>query len=225
MKIEDVLHELATTSEVKGSLGKWFREKWVDISRKNKDGSHPPCGASAGKKSRKGGQRAYPKCRKAAVAAKMSKKEKTEYEKYQEFEKEIESKKEEAKDNLALYAALFQASEGLKQAIGKEEILMEDIKNFESDDAFLSRSAMIVANIMEQEGDSFSELMEYFEEGLEYFYSRYYYYYNPDFDRTEVIGELPEGPYYGNNDVRGPDADGGWYTSAAAPAKGPGHRE
>lgn len=76
MKIEDVLHELATTSEVKGSLGKWFREKWVDISRKNKDGSHPPCGASAGKKSRKGGQRAYPKCRKAAVAAKMSKKEK-----------------------------------------------------------------------------------------------------------------------------------------------------
>ena len=51
MKIEDVLHELATTSEVKGSLGKWFREKWVDISRKNKDGSHPPCGASAGKKS------------------------------------------------------------------------------------------------------------------------------------------------------------------------------
>ena len=63
-------------NEVKGSLGKWFREKWVDISRKNKDGSHPPCGASAGKKSRKGGQRAYPKCRKASVAAKMSKKDK-----------------------------------------------------------------------------------------------------------------------------------------------------
>ena len=76
MKIEDVLHELATTSEVKGSLGKWFREKWVDISRKNKDGSHPPCGASAGKKSRKGGQRAYPKCRKKSVAASMSKKDK-----------------------------------------------------------------------------------------------------------------------------------------------------
>ena len=62
--------------KTKGSLGKWFREKWVDISRTNKDGSHPPCGASAGKKSRKGGQRAYPKCRKKSVADRMSNKEK-----------------------------------------------------------------------------------------------------------------------------------------------------
>ena len=62
--------------KTKGSLGKWCREKWVDISRTNKDGSHPPCGASAGKKSRKGGQRAYPKCRKKSVADRMTKKEK-----------------------------------------------------------------------------------------------------------------------------------------------------
>jgi len=63
-------------TKVKGSLGKWFREKWVDISRKDKSGKHPSCGASAGSKSRKGGQRAYPKCRKASVAAGMSKKDK-----------------------------------------------------------------------------------------------------------------------------------------------------
>ena len=63
-------------NEVKGELGKWFREKWVDISRKDKSGKHPPCGASADSKSRKGGQRAYPKCRKKSVAAGMSKKEK-----------------------------------------------------------------------------------------------------------------------------------------------------
>ena len=75
MKLSEVLYQL-DENKTKGSLGKWFREKWVDISRKNKDGSHPPCGASAGKKSRKGGQRAYPKCRKASVAAKMSKKDK-----------------------------------------------------------------------------------------------------------------------------------------------------
>ena len=76
-KIKKLRKELKMDeNKTKGSLGKWFREKWVDISRKNKDGSHPPCGASAGKKSRKGGQRAYPKCRKASVAAKMSKKDK-----------------------------------------------------------------------------------------------------------------------------------------------------
>ena len=48
--------------EVRGGLGKWFREKWVDVSRKTKSGKHPKCGASAGKKSRAGGKRAYPKC-------------------------------------------------------------------------------------------------------------------------------------------------------------------
>ena len=41
-----------------GGLRKWFKEKWVDISRKTKSGGHPACGASAGKKERKGGKRA-----------------------------------------------------------------------------------------------------------------------------------------------------------------------
>ena len=25
-----------------GGLDRWFKEKWVDISKTNKDGSHPP---------------------------------------------------------------------------------------------------------------------------------------------------------------------------------------
>lgn len=54
-------------------LGKWLDEKWVDISRKDKSGKHPPCGASAKKGTRKKGQKkAYPKCRPAGKAAKMS---------------------------------------------------------------------------------------------------------------------------------------------------------
>lgn len=40
-------------------LNRWFKEKWVDISRKDKDGKHPPCGRSKAKLSGKG----YPKCR------------------------------------------------------------------------------------------------------------------------------------------------------------------
>jgi hypothetical protein len=56
--------------EFNENLDTWFKEKWVDISKTNKDGSHPPCGR---KDADKGG---YPKCRKVRVAAKMSKKEK-----------------------------------------------------------------------------------------------------------------------------------------------------
>ena len=40
-------------------LRRWFKEKWVDVSRKDKDGKHPPCGRSNAKTDSKG----YPKCR------------------------------------------------------------------------------------------------------------------------------------------------------------------
>jgi len=41
------------------NLNRWFKEKWVDVSRKDKDGKHPPCGRGKAKKGSKG----YPKCR------------------------------------------------------------------------------------------------------------------------------------------------------------------
>ena len=44
---------------IRKNLNRWFKEKWVDVSRKKKDGSHPPCGRSKASKSSKG----YPKCR------------------------------------------------------------------------------------------------------------------------------------------------------------------
>lgn len=59
-----------------GGLSGWFRQNWIDISRKKKSGGHPPCGASAGSKTRKGGKRAYPKCVPASKAASMSSKQK-----------------------------------------------------------------------------------------------------------------------------------------------------
>ena len=62
--------------EVDENLRNWVKQKWVDISRKRKDGSHPPCGASAGSGSRAGGKRAYPKCVPASKARSMSKKDK-----------------------------------------------------------------------------------------------------------------------------------------------------
>ena len=82
MKLNDILVEL--TEDIldekykpKGELGKWLKQKWVDISRKDKKtGKHPPCGASAGKKERKGGKRAYPKCVPAGRAYRMSSKQK-----------------------------------------------------------------------------------------------------------------------------------------------------
>jgi hypothetical protein len=58
-------------------LRKWFKERWVDISRKKKSGGHPECGASADKGVRaKDSSRKYPKCVPASKAKSMSKKQK-----------------------------------------------------------------------------------------------------------------------------------------------------
>ena len=51
----------------KGGLTKWFKEKWVDISRPKKGGGYMPCGR------KKASSKKYPKCVPAAKAASMSK--------------------------------------------------------------------------------------------------------------------------------------------------------
>jgi len=57
------------TEEYQGGLRKWFKQKWVNIGKKDKSGKHPECGTSGDKKG-------YAKCVPAAKAASMSKKEK-----------------------------------------------------------------------------------------------------------------------------------------------------
>jgi hypothetical protein len=55
----DVSTSKKKSKTIKKNLNRWFKEKWVDVSRKDKDGKHPPCGRNKAKKSSKG----YPKCR------------------------------------------------------------------------------------------------------------------------------------------------------------------
>ncbi len=82
-QLKDFLMELKTKfsgsydillcdSVINEDLRNWFKQKWVDVSRKvgNK---HPPCGASSGSKKRgESGKRAYPKCVPQRVAKTMS---------------------------------------------------------------------------------------------------------------------------------------------------------
>ena len=53
-----------------GGLTKWFKEKWVDISRPKKSGGYMPCGRKTSKKGK------YPKCVPASKAARMTKAQK-----------------------------------------------------------------------------------------------------------------------------------------------------
>ena len=54
---------------VNEDLRNWFKQKWVNIGKKDKSGKHPECGTS-------GKKRGYAKCVPASKARSMSKKEK-----------------------------------------------------------------------------------------------------------------------------------------------------
>ena len=53
----------------KNGLDKWFKQKWVEIGSKRKDGSYAPCGRSKLAADQK---RKYQKCVPAAKAARMT---------------------------------------------------------------------------------------------------------------------------------------------------------
>ena len=54
----------------KNGLDKWFKQKWVDIGSKKKDGSFAKCGRS---KQKADAKRKYPKCVPLAKAPRMTK--------------------------------------------------------------------------------------------------------------------------------------------------------
>ena len=54
----------------KNGLDKWFKQKWVDIGSKKKDGSFAKCGRS---KQKADSKRKYPKCVPLAKATRMTK--------------------------------------------------------------------------------------------------------------------------------------------------------
>jgi|GEM_PF-702912 len=56
-----------SVAKYSGGLRKWFKERWVDISRPKKGGGYKPCGRG------QAGSKKYPKCVPAAKAARMTK--------------------------------------------------------------------------------------------------------------------------------------------------------
>ena len=83
-----------SNSEKKGmteDLGRWFKEKWVDVSKKV-DGKHPPCG----RKDADG--KSYPKCRPSKKVSKETPKVVSSYDKDEKEKMTQQKRRAEKKD-------------------------------------------------------------------------------------------------------------------------------
>jgi len=80
---------------LKEDLGRWFKEKWVDVSKKV-DGKYPPCGRgdADGEKGRKG----YPKCRPSKKVSKDTPKIASSYDKKEKKAMTTQKRRAEKKD-------------------------------------------------------------------------------------------------------------------------------
>ena len=147
----------------------------------------------------------------------LSKKEKEEFDQYEEFGKIIEKKKEELAPQVMLYGATLEAFTALAQAIGKspDDITLSDVKNFKTKDEMLSRVGEAVVGFVEQ-GQDFGSIYAEVEEIYDYYYGQVNYYYNPEFSPRDIVGDDVNNPreqFYGNNDVKGPDSEHGTHVA------------
>ncbi len=153
--------------------------------------------------------------------ARLSKREKAEYNKYLEYKAVVEKKVAELSSTVKLYEATYQAVEALEKAIGKSPITLDDVKKFRSRDRTLMAAASLVEQYM-GEGSSFEEFRDDIKEYYEYVFNQLNYGYNVEFDPRPIIGDNPNDlneRFYGNNDVRGPHAEHGTHVAGIIGAK------
>ena len=151
----------------------------------------------------------------------LSKKEKALYAKYKEYEEVIEKKRSELEQNVGVYAGLADALSKLDAEIDKEEVTVEDLEAVESDDPMVGYAVQIAKSVL-AEGQSFERLVDEMQGASSYFSSQYDYHYNVDFDPRPLVNDNLQDPYdrdYGNNDVRGPDAEHGTHVAGLIAAE------
>jgi hypothetical protein len=86
-----VLKDYINDETLDEDLGRWFKEKWVDVSKKVK-GKHPPCG----RKDADG--KSYPKCRPSKKVSKETPKIASSYDKEDKKKMTQQKRRAEKKD-------------------------------------------------------------------------------------------------------------------------------
>lgn len=152
----------------------------------------------------------------------LNKKEMEEYELYLKVKEETEEGREKFKQNFELYSFLSEAVEKLNMELkDKEEISADDLRNLSLEDPRLKQVSMVIAAQMDA-GVSYEEFTGEIQRGYEYFAERYKYNFNPDYDSRKYVDDNLADKYeryYGNPDVKGPDASHGTHVAGIIAAE------
>lgn len=153
--------------------------------------------------------------------ATLSKKDKIEYSKYEEYKAIVEKGRQGAEGNLKQFAMVKEMYDQLVKGLGTDNPSLNDLKKFKTTDQRLNGIKGIFVQGIEA-GETFKSMAAQILEAYDHYYGQLNYNYNPDYDPRTIVGDNyadVNERFYGNNDVKGPDSKHGTHVAGIIGAK------
>lgn len=127
---------------------------------------------------------------------------------YKSAKAELDKKLQQYGQGKQQVDVLTGADKAIQDFLKKENYTLEDVKAIKSEDPSVSRSQMIMSQVIPQAGPNFREEIGAYKDQV---YDMLNYNLNVDFDGRKALGDNPDdmtSKFYGNNIVYGPDKKG-----------------
>jgi subtilisin family serine protease len=145
---------------------------------------------------------------KGVTAATVAEKDKADFEQFLKNREEVEKDLATAKSNLTGITGFKNVLDAVVKKIGKPAPTKEDFENFKPEGQQEERIKGTILNVLNE-----SDFNAFYESqilaGYKYYTAQVNYNYNIDYDPRSIVGDNPNDSkerFYGNNDVKGPDA-------------------
>lgn len=156
-----------------------------------------------------------PKYESALTSTPFSAAERKEFELYQRLITDYMSQVEEADRGLANVGIFRKTLKDILEKIGKEQPELLDFNTYKAANEVESQVLKAVRSTLKDEPD-FAKLKEEMEEAYKYYHTKVNYHLNPNYDSRSLVGDQYANyadRFYGNADVKGPDADHGTHVA------------
>lgn len=137
------------------------------------------------------------------------------YEEYQQISNQLAKEQKNAKEGFTNYESLKNQLDAIKSGIGKDTFTAEEVNNLPSADPSFTTFKSGIADALKA-GVDFNVIYDDILAAYNQFYSQVHYHYNPEFETRHLVGDNPDDyadRNYGNNNVKGPEADHGTHVA------------
>lgn len=153
---------------------------------------------------------------------KLPKKSQSEYAQYKDIKSKFEKRAEEATQQYNMYNTIYTnisfGNDTLKQILSVDKITAAMLDTLKSSSPVVAFSKNAISIIFQNFGPDVDvdEVLEDLKGAVDYYRVQALYGYNEEFDSRQIVGDNYNDVnerYYGNNDVKGPDAEHGTHVA------------